>query len=413
MQSSQVVRRILLIEPDESRARVLKDLLGPWEGIHVEVVPSVAAAIRSMDSAQPDLVMTPTFMAPADEAALTAHVRRMPGSRLPIVDLPYFIETGEEGAANGSTRVLEFFRRRSPSVRPHCDVQTLREQIEQCLQLALSESATPDDRFESAMLNGAGGSPVVAGFAAGVSAGSAPEAGSRGAQSILGQRQDRRRARRKQPAELPWLWALKLPHASDARVVDISSTGVLIETPSKIPPGTMMNVELVGPEMSMNVPARMLRAHVADVDSLGVRYRVAAAFVRQLDMPGLDGGIASRTGLASVGEVLKRLTTSVDRAGGAADVVGAFEVELRRVFSVRDVQIRRTPVVVDPGAESVYFTVPTGSDAPPILQVIFDQGHAPSEMEFRALKAAANLAAAVIALAPSSDSALLQQRLTA
>ena len=59
--------------------------------------------------------------------------------------------------------------------------------------------------------------------------------------------------------------------------------------------------------------------------------------------------------------------------------------------------------------ESVYFTVPTGAPDAPVLQVVFEPGHVPTEEEFRVLKAAAGLAAALVL---SSDRPALE-RLTA
>ena len=66
---------------------------------------------------------------------------------------------------------------------------------------------------------------------------------------------------------------------------------------------------------------------------------------------------------------------------------------------MHDVQIRRNPTETAPGLESVYFSVPTGGAVPPVLQVTFESGHEPTEMEFKVLKAAAGLAAAVLPFA--------------
>jgi len=409
--TSAGVRRILAIKPDPARAQVLRDLLGTSQGIRLEIVSNARAAIGSIAACPPDLIMVSTFLAPAEEAALRFYVRQLPDSRLPIIDIPYFIDDNDRSGRTRPARILRFLRGRS-GLRPRCGANTLREQVELYLR-RLGEPADLTDRLEAAGLDGSEkfrSARITAGGAA-ARASHAPEPA---VESILRQRQDRRRARRKPPAELPWLWALKLPHSSAARVVDISSTGVLIETPTKILPGTMVDVELVGPELDLRMPARMLRAQVADVDPLGVKYRVAAAFARRLDLPGLDSGIGWSERPQSVGDLLKPLLSSVERAGGGVDAIVAFEAELRRLLPVRDIQIRQKPVIPEPGAESVYFTVPTGSSTPPILQVIFDRDQAPSDVEFKVLKAAAILAAAVLALAPASlDDGRLRQRLTA
>jgi PleD family two-component response regulator len=65
--------QILFIEPDVLRAAALGDILRQHDGIDVEIVASVEDALRSLSGQIPDLVLTSTFLPPADEAALTAH----------------------------------------------------------------------------------------------------------------------------------------------------------------------------------------------------------------------------------------------------------------------------------------------------------------------------------------------------
>jgi hypothetical protein len=51
------------------------------------------------------------------------------------------------------------------------------------------------------------------------------------------------------------------------------------------------------------------------------------------------------------------------------------------------------------GDDSVYFKVPAGSGFA-VLQTTFERGRPPSPMEFKVLKAAANLAAVLLEFAP-------------
>ena len=94
---------------------------------------------------------------------------------------------------------------------------------------------------------------------------------------------DRRRATRHQRDEVPWLWSAKLPWGTEVTLVDVSKTGVLVETTSRITLGSTLDLQFVGQNTNVSVPARILRSDVAQVDALGVRYRVAAAFNRDLD----------------------------------------------------------------------------------------------------------------------------------
>ena len=82
---------------------------------------------------------------------------------------------------------------------------------------------------------------------------------------------------------------------------------------------------------------------------------------------------------------------------------------------VQDIQIRATPLIAEKGAESIYFSVSQRLGSRRILQAIFEPGYAPTEMEFRLLKAAASLAAVVLELSllseePAVDALLTSQR---
>ena len=150
----------------------------------------------------------------------------------------------------------------------------------------------------------------------------------------------------------------------------------------------------------------MVRSEVAGVDGLGVRYRVAAAFARDLEIPGLFPQYPTATlSPRALGDLLSRVLAEVDRCAKPADVRARFERELRELIPLRDVQLRLTPVVEGSDTESVLFSVPQGSGPSPILQVTFDRDYRPSPMEFRLLKAAASLAAVVLEFAPLEGAA--------
>jgi hypothetical protein len=211
---------------------------------------------------------------------------------------------------------------------------------------------------------------------------------------------DRRRSRRRTSADVPWLWTVKLAGGLQVRVVDISTTGVLLETTSRLSDGSTLDLQLLGEDTNVTVPARMLRSQVASVDGISVKYRVAATFAHQLALPGLQQASRSAATPEVLGDVLNRIMSKLDRCSGEAALRGSFERELRRILPVRDIQIRATPVIPERGAESIYFTVPHGTGERPILQAIFDPEYIPSAMDFRLLKAAASLAAVVLEFAP-------------
>jgi hypothetical protein len=393
--------RILVIEADSSRASRLRDILRGYDGIELDIVGSVAFALKSLSRRVPDVLLTSSFLTPADAAALTRHLKDLPDAEhVQIITVPYFIDADGDESAEG--RVLNFLRRRSDVARPRCDSRTLREQIEQYLTQAktlkreLGNRAAGDARLERDLIVASRPRDDVRPMTAAlVPAGSCARSRHNG----IVPPSDRRRARRRTAGDLPWLWTVRLTGASQVALVDISSAGVLLETTSRLVDGTTVDLELVGQDTNVLVPARMVRSQVASVNGLGVRYRVAIAFARELDLIGLQTPAGSVATPSALGEVLTRVLTDVTRNSTRTALHARFEQEVRRLLPVRDVQIRQTPAVAEWGSDSIYFTIPYGSGSQPILQAIFEPGYAPTAAEFHLLKAAAKLAAVVMEFA--------------
>src|SRR5262249_3767908 len=91
------------------------------------------------------------------------------------------------------------------------------------------------------------------------------------------------RAHRWRPAELPWVCSVATPIGLDARVINVSRSGILIESGSKLAHGTIASIHLSGMGMALVVPAHVVRSEVASVEAAGVKYWIAAAFNGQLD----------------------------------------------------------------------------------------------------------------------------------
>ena len=97
--------------------------------------------------------------------------------------------------------------------------------------------------------------------------------------------QDRRRASRRPLLDIPWLRSVRLPWGLEVGVVNMSTSGILLESSSKITAGNSVDLQLIGRGITgVSMPARLIRSEVAVVNSLGVKYRVAAAFERELDL---------------------------------------------------------------------------------------------------------------------------------
>ncbi len=395
--------RILAIESDPERSKTLEHVLRGHVRARLEIVRSVDQAIRSMTDKVPDLILTSPFLKPAEEAALSTHLRRTPpAAHVPVITVPHSIETDDAGRST-PPRMLGFLRRRSTAPSA-CAPDTLRNQIEDYLvQARAARTGLCVGLSDSLCVTTALAPRTVPAPAPIVVAQSVVQR-----PHLLGgsEATDRRRARRRPATELPGLWAVRFPLCPEAKVVDISSTGVLVETSSKISPGGTLDLHVLGQNIDFRVAARMVRSEVASVDRLGVKYRAAAAFSHELDITGLQIAPSDPSGMPKVlADVLARVLADVDRRSSDASLRARFEQELRQLLPVREIKIRRTPVIPDETTESVYFTVPRASGSRPILQAVFEPDYQPSAMEFRILKAAAGVAAVILEFAPLGEEA--------
>ena len=208
----------------------------------------------------------------------------------------------------------------------------------------------------------------------------------------------RLRAHRWGHADLPWLSSVNLPWGLEVKLLNISSSGLLIESGDKFVPGSSTAFHLSGQDKNLVVPARFVRSQVALVDTRGVRYRTAAVFEKDVDLltqrpASLGRSIAAPKALTNL---LVRVVDELEAGANPASVRATFEQGLRQLVSARDINIRDVPAASDDGSDSVYFTVPTNRAFQTILQATFEPNYRPQEEEFRILKAAATLAAFIL-----------------
>lgn len=398
--------RVLAIEADPARVALLRHILSAHVGADFQIVQSVNEALKSIAHHIPDLVLTSTFLPPRDEATLTMRLMDMQGAEdLQVITTPYFIDWEDSSSEGG--KIVKFWKRRRALLRPACDSETVGRQIEAYLQQAHARRLSAPARE----LRERPRRPVVlpmrrmveqrdGGLKLAEVPAQAHLSGNKN-KGIDATNNDRRRAKRRISGDVPSLWSVNLPVGGLVRLVNISSHGVLLETTSKIPPGRTVDLQLIGEGMDLSLPARTTRSEVAAVDGTGVRYRVAAVFSRELDMPGVEPKIGQDAVLpGTLADLLARVLRDLESGGNADSARRTFERGLRRLVTADDVQIRQTPVIPRNGSESIYFTVPVRSDRPPILQTIFEADRLPSALEFKLLRAAANLAAVVLEFAP-------------
>jgi hypothetical protein len=207
------------------------------------------------------------------------------------------------------------------------------------------------------------------------------------------------RARRWAPADLPWLSRVQTARGLQVRVLNISGSGMLVESSSKLAPGSLTEFSLCGPETEIVMPARVVRSEVAAVDCRGVKYQAAAMFDRGLDHLFREGPELT-TGLwatpQALADLLVRVSVEIGRGRDAAVVRSTFEQGLRRLVPAREIRIREVPMPPIDGTESIYFTVPDGGASHWILQATFEPDYELAADEFTLLKAAAAAAAIVL-----------------
>jgi hypothetical protein len=92
---------------------------------------------------------------------------------------------------------------------------------------------------------------------------------------------DRRVHERLKGNDLHWLRGARIKYGADARVIDLSAGGVLLETKGALAPESNVIVELTGADGAILIPSRVLRCRAASLGEI-LKYQGACAFKRPL-----------------------------------------------------------------------------------------------------------------------------------
>lgn len=375
------VAGILAIEADEERGVLLTSIIREHAQTDVILVNSVAAAIERLADDDIDVIVAPTLLSPRDSEQLTSHVKRHAGRHVQMLTVPALDILREPPAEPG--RGLGLFAWRRPvSLGLQYDPSIVGRQVADRVDRALAlraEQRTTQDAAPFAR-------PEVALMVR-------PLRKAAPLKAVHGE--DRRVSHRTERQDVPWLWSVRLPWGTDVDLVNISSTGLLLESGSKVSPGVTLELRLTGPGMSRVVAARFVRSAVARVDRLGVRYYAGAQFEQPLDLPVAKRTATSQATSQSLAQLLS--TVLADSTQPEAASV-RFARGLRELIRARDVVIRRGPIAPVDGTESIYFHVAGSGGSQTVLQIVFDHGSEPTAEEFTLMKASAGLAAAMLEL---------------
>ena len=159
-------------------------------------------------------------------------------------------------------------------------------------------------------------------------------------------------------------------------LLNISESGILIESSLKFAPKRTTEFYLVGPDTTLTLPARFVRSRVSAVDTLGVHYQSAAIFSRKVELFSILRG-ATSTSVATpqaLAQLLVRVTSELNNPATTADLRTTFEQGMRQLVPGCAIKLRDTPMASRNGGDSIYFTVPTTTGAGAILQATFDPG---------------------------------------
>ena len=411
----QLSTRIVAVEPDPQRAEVLSRILDKRVGTSVTVVQDIDAALTSIAEHVPDVILTSTFLPPDALARLIDELRRRPdASHTQIITTPHFLDVPDEGAGDGSDRVLRFPRQRANMGLFHLDPVTLRTQVAEYLDHAIALREAARSRPQAGATNNL--LPVARRLDPGQSTSGSSSVKIPTAQELRALNSlrppDRRRASRRRAADLAGQWALRLTPEGDASILDISSSGIRLETSTRLQSGNVINLELIGMEGSVPVSARLIRAEMVESDGsdgFEVKYRAAAKFLREIDLFSKTGNSMVAAAAAdtltpkALGDLLGRVLANASWVSNGTTLRSRFETELRGLVGAKEVSICTVPVRAAGGCQSLYFKIPGTSDSEYGLHVVFERGHRPCAAEFRLLKAAASLAAIVVDLDPAGE----------
>jgi CheY-like chemotaxis protein len=394
--------QILAIEGDSSRRTLLRTLVRENVAARLLIVESVAQALAAIDRQVPDVIIAPTLMSPADSAALLDRVRALDHAPyLQVLTIPAFDMLS--APPDGGRRAGMFSRRPAPAIGRYDPAMVgglIADAVARAREARLEYASLLARRAEleemAARRASRTGGAATEGL---VLAAPADQEGD-----------DRRTALRRAPRELPWLSEARLPWGADISLVNISSSGVLVESGSKLVPGTATELHLRGPQANLVVPVRFVRSEIARIDSLGVRYHAAGTFGSAIDLTGpverpAPGSAPPPQALAGL------LTAALAAADPGKPAHLQFLNGVRELVGARDIQICTT--TGSSGRETLYFAIPGDDRLRTNLQVVFDRGHDVTPEQFMLLKAATWMTAAAIELgAPAAGRpiALLEKR---
>jgi CheY-like chemotaxis protein len=385
--------RIVAIESDPDRIRMIRALVDEWTNAELTVVESADAIERVIEDEQPELILTSTVTPPAVEARLMSIVRDQPhSSHIPVLTLPPLTDAPVVTLAPKRSSILSLFGPRSqpaPFVWQHYDSEALGQRIRESLEQSIEERAWYASRERL--------------WAEAAAAQVQPQ--------FLVPVEPLHRAPRVSRQDVSWLSAVKLSWGMEVQVLNISRSGMLIESGTRFNEGAREEFELHGMARRVMAAARFVRTRVTQAEGISVRYQAAAAFESEIPllleqpiahapMPFTQAPMAFTHPIdapAPLADVMAWVREEAGRGVDPSHLLAAYELELQHLVRAREVRICETPDIDGGSGDSVFFSVPIGG-ADTVLRATFDPGRKPGLGALELLKQAALLAPDVVRL---------------
>src|SRR5262245_57853689 len=299
-----IAPRILAVEPDRSHAVALKRFVQSCVDADLLVVDSVAAAKAALAARLPQAVLVSELVSPDDDVDLTAFVRsRVPGRPVPILAVPAM--GGNDAEMSAPPRGLLRLIASGGTLTDAPRVQMARRQaaLRHALQSVMDLPAAPAGASSAAVL---------------------PQ---------------RPRAPRWKGDNIPWLSKVTMPLGLEVRLVNISRSGLLIESKGNFVVGQPAAFELHG-RLRVVVPGRFVRT-TAMGDEGTQLFHSAALFDDDLPLfaPLASGSHAGAVVTSDLGEVLAWVRGEARSGMRAERIRAAFELSVQELVGARAVLI--------------------------------------------------------------------------
>jgi hypothetical protein len=359
--------RILAVEPDRSHALALRRFVQSCVDAELQLVDSVAAAKATLSESEqePQAVLVSELVSPDDDVSLTAYVRSRLGRPVPILAVPTMGIADDEPAPAPRGLLRLIASGGSLTDAPKLEMARRQATLRHALQ-AIMDLPVPH----------AGATAIVPTVQAHTP-----------------------RAPRWKGDNIPWLSRVTMPLGLEVRLVNISRSGLLIESRGHFVAGQPAAFELHG-RLRVVVPGRFVRSTpvVAAGGGTGAIFHSAALFDDDLPLfaPLASGSHAGAVITNDLGEVLAWVRGEARSGMRANRIRAAFELSVQELVGARAVLICRVPAQADEPGDSVCLPVPTSDGSVAFLQAIYDTTRPPSPQAFEQLKAAATLAADVL-----------------